>query len=164
MLQFKRSLKASIVLLAGWRRKGARFKQLCFQADQHGSGKEGFAGFRQILFIAAPHTCSEPRLGDTGLQLVEKSVDNGDDVDIPGIQITPFGCVLQQTDGETGSSLGQEWLREQKGERSGLGPFRCPQGNGRTAPIPAPDQSARVSAEVSPAAGSRPSWASTVAR
>ena len=92
----------------GWERLG--FEHLRFQAHKHSSGQKGFAAVGQILLVAATSTLKGsdhlPGHGDPLMKLIEKAIDHGDDIHIPGIEITPLRSILQQTDGQARPPLG----------------------------------------------------------
>jgi hypothetical protein len=79
-------------------RKHAGFEHLRLEAYQHGGGQEGFAAFGQVPLVAAPPSCKDgchlPGNFDALSELIQKAVDDGDYIHIPGIEISPFRCVL----------------------------------------------------------------------
>ena len=73
------------------------------QTHQHGGGQKGFAGLGQVLFVAATGGGHQPGHLNPLAQLVEKAIDNGNHIHIPGVEFPPDGCVLQQPDGQPGA-------------------------------------------------------------
>ena len=154
----------------------AGLEQFGLQPHQHRGGEEGFAGFGQIVFIAAALTpgawgTHQPGQGNARAELVEEAIDDANHIDIPGVDLTPFGRILEQPDRKPGASFCQS-RSAHFSEKYRLGSLSashasCKRQTGTVAPAPiagpAP-QLALVWADVSPAAGSRPNWASTAAR
>ena len=99
----------------GFRGEGLGLEDFRLQADQHRGGKEGFAGFGEVLLVAAAASLVEGRheLGHFNAlpQLIEEAVDDSDDIDVPGVEITPLGGVLQQPDRKPGATFGNGFLR-----------------------------------------------------
>ena len=42
---------------------------------------------------------------DSLAELIEKAVHDGDHIHIPGVEITPLSCILQQADGKAGAGI-----------------------------------------------------------
>ena len=100
--------KASFDLL-GWR-EHARFEHLRLEANEHGGRQKGFAAFGEILLIAAATALEDcrnlPGNGDALAQLIEEAVDDGDDVNIPGIKFSKFRRILKEADGQPCADIG----------------------------------------------------------
>ena len=92
-----------------WRRQHAGFKHLRLESHQHGGGQEGFAAVSQIPLVAAAPSGQGGRHLPGNLdalpELIQKAVDDGNHIHIPGIEIAPLRCVLQQPNRKAGSSI-----------------------------------------------------------
>jgi hypothetical protein len=101
------SLEAFLHLFWGWKHAG--FQHFGFQSDQNGGSQKGFAAIGKVLFIAAaPLTQDRGNLaGDFNslTELIEKAVHYSDDVNVPGIQLTGLGSILQEANGQTGAGI-----------------------------------------------------------
>ena len=116
--QIERRIKPALVFefsfemvlhLRSWR-KHADFQHLRFQPHQHRSGQEGFAAVGQIPFVTSTTPCDHggnlPWNLDALTQLIQKAVHDGDHINIPGVEVSPFGSVLKQSDRQTGTGIG----------------------------------------------------------
>ena len=68
---------------------------LCFERHQHRSRQKGFTAFGQVLLVAAACGGDQPRQFQFLAELIEKTVNDGDHIHIPGLDLAPFGCVLE---------------------------------------------------------------------
>ena len=90
-------------------RQHAGFEHLRFESHQHRGGQEGFAAVGQVPFVAAAPSGQGgrhlPRNFNALPELIQKAVDDGNHIHIPGIEIAPLRCVLQQPNRKAGSSI-----------------------------------------------------------
>ena len=90
-------------------RQHARFEHLRLEPHQHGGSQEGLAAFGQVPLVATPPSgqggCHLPGNFDALPELIQKAVDDGDYIHIPGIEIAPLRCVLQQPNRKASSSI-----------------------------------------------------------
>ena len=89
-----------VVIELGLHRQGGRLEHLSLEADQHRSGQKGLTGFGEFLLIAATVDGGQARGLNAAAELVEKAINHGDHVHIPGVKISLLCCVLQQSDGQ----------------------------------------------------------------
>ena len=104
-------IKADVVLVWRFLRKGGRFQHLGFEAHQHRGRQKGLTGFSQVLFVAAAPAWSVcyHQAGHLNAlaQLVEKTIHHGDHVHIPWVEIAPLRRVLEQAYGQSCASFSQ---------------------------------------------------------
>ena len=91
------------------RGKNAGFKQFRLQSNEDGGRQKGFAAVGEIAFVTASAAGDGSgnlfRYGDSLAELIEKAVNDSDDINIPGVEFTTFSGILKQTDGQTGADI-----------------------------------------------------------
>lgn len=92
-----------------FRGKGLGFEHFRFQAHEHGGGQKGFAAVGQILLVAATTTVEGTRYltghGKSLTQLIEKAVNHGDHIHIPGIEIAALRRILKKANRQASPTL-----------------------------------------------------------
>ena len=72
------------------------------ERHQHRCRQESLAAGRQPLLVAASEGRQLAGQVEGLAQLVQEAVDDGDHIHIPGVDVPPLGCILEQSDGHPG--------------------------------------------------------------
>ena len=128
-------IKVKGVFDHGFGQDRAGLQQFGLQPHQHRGREERFARFGQIVLIAAALAPGarghhQPGQGNARAELVEEAIDDGNDIHIPGVDVTPFGRILEQPDRKPGASFSQSQSTHLS-EKYRLGPLTASHASGK---------------------------------